>query len=69
MFPKIKLRNVDLKKYAKAEISVSCVTQDAVPRVHPYKVKNNKRVRSYFAQSHSDHSHIYSPSEKGLKLL
>jgi hypothetical protein len=48
-FPKIKLMNFVKKTYVKVDIFVSCVTHDDPrPRVYPYLVKNNKRVRTFF---------------------
>ena len=46
-FPKIKLTNYDKRRFLKANIIVSCVThnEEQFPKVHPYMVKNNKRVR------------------------
>ena len=45
-FPKIKLTNYDKQRFVKADIIVSCVThnEEKFPKVHPYMVKNNKRV-------------------------
>ena len=45
-FPKIKLTNYDKQRFVKADIIVSCVThnEEQFPKVHPYMVKNNKRV-------------------------
>ena len=49
-FPKIKLMNFVKKNYKKLDIFVSCVTHDDPhPCVHPYLVKNNKRVRTYLS--------------------
>ena len=49
-FPKIKLTNYDKQRYVKADIIVSCVTHNekTFPKVHPYLVKNNKRVSVLF---------------------
>ena len=46
-FPKIKLNNFDSQRFVKVDIIVSCITHDdeTSPRVHPFMVKNNKRVR------------------------
>ena len=49
-FPEIKLMNFVKKNYKKLDIFVSCVTHgDPHPFVHPYLVKNNKRVRTYLS--------------------
>ena len=46
-FPKIKLMNLVKENYTKVDIFVSCVTHDDPhPSVHPYLVKNIKRVRT-----------------------
>ena len=53
-FSKIKLTNFDKQRFVKADIIVSCVTHndEKFPKVHPYMVKNNKRVSVLFFENH-----------------
>ena len=53
-FPRIKLTNFDKQRFVKADIIVSCVThnEEKFPKVHPYMVKNNKRVSVLFFKHH-----------------
>ena len=53
-FPKIKLTNYDKQRFVKADIIVSCVihNEEKFPKVHPYLVKNNKRVSVLFFKHH-----------------
>ena len=44
-FPKIKLSNFERERFLKVDLIVSCVAHgEENPRVHPYLVKNTKRV-------------------------